>query len=87
MRKYGFITAGGSRYSSDFLKKLSPGDKLFAYQKQTGYLGYRIITGEALPCREFKVNETPILKLPLEGRELGHDIDDLDKCEYLVAVE
>ncbi len=87
MRKYGFIAAGGSRYYSDFLKKLSPGDKLFAYQKQTGYVGYGIVTGESLPCREFKVNETPILKLPLEGRELGHDIDDLDKCEYLVAVE
>jgi len=87
MRKYSFIAAGGSRYYSDFLKKLSPGDQFFAYQKQAGYVGYGIVTGQPLPSRDFVVNETPILKFPLEAQGLGHDADDLDKCEYLVAVE
>ena len=87
MRKYAFIAAGGSRYYSDFLKKLSPGDRIFAYQKQAGYVGYGIVTGQPLPCKDFVINETPILKLPLAAHGLGHDVDDPDKCEYLVAVE
>jgi hypothetical protein len=87
MRKHSFIAAGGSRYYSDFLKKLSPGDNLFAYQKQAGYVGYGIVTGQPLPCKDFVVDETPILNLPLEAHGTGHDVDDLDKCEYLVAVE
>lgn len=54
---------GGSRYYSDFLKKLSSGDKVFAYQKQAGYVGYGIVTGQPLPSKDFVVNQTPILKL------------------------
>lgn len=87
LRKYSFIAAGGGRFYSDFLRKLSPGDKFFAYQKQAGYVGYGVVKGQPLPCKDFLVNETPILKLPLVAQGLGHEIDDLDKCEYLVAVE
>ena len=82
LRKYSFIAAGGSRYYSDFLRKLSPGDRVCAYQKQAGYVGYGIVTASSLPVRDFMVGDTPILKLPLESRGFGHDVDDLDKCEY-----
>lgn len=87
LRKYGFIAAGGARYYSDFLRKLSPGDRVFAYQKQAGYVGYGIVTAPSVPVRDFLVGDTPILKLPLESRGFGHDVDDLDKSEYLVGVE
>ena len=87
MRKYSFIAAGGARYYSDFLKKLSPEEQFFAYQKQAGYVGYGIVKGEPLPCKDFVVNGKPILSLTLEAPALGHDLDDLDKCEYLVAVD
>jgi hypothetical protein len=87
MRKYGFISAGGARYYSDFLKKLAPGDQVFAYQKQTGYVGYAIVTAPSVPAREFMANNVSILTLPLQSADFGHDVDNLDKCEYLVAVE
>ncbi|MFB3915759.1 MAG: endonuclease NucS domain-containing protein [Terriglobales bacterium] len=87
LRKYGFISAGGSRYYSDPLKRLSPGDRVCAYQKQSGYVGFGIVTGPSVPVRDFTVNDTPILKLPLQARGFGHEADDLDKCEYLVSVE
>jgi hypothetical protein len=86
MRKYSFIAAGGGRNYSDFLKKLATGDRVFAYVKQEGYVGFGIVAAPSVPVREFMVNNAPILKLPLQGH-LGHDSDDLDKCEYLVAME
>src|ERR1700687_136887 len=86
MRKYSFIAAGGGRKYADFLKKLAPGDLVFAYQQQEGYVGFGIVTAPSVPVTEFMVSNVPILKLPLQGH-LGHDFDDLDKCEYLVAVE
>jgi len=49
--------------------------------------GYGVVKGQPLPCKDFIVNETPILKLPLGAQGLGQEIEDLDKCEYLVAVE
>jgi hypothetical protein len=87
LRKYAFIAAGGARYYSDFLRKLSLGDRVFAYQKQAGYVGYGIVTASSLPVRDFAVGDKPILKLPLESRNFGHDVDDLDKCEYLAGMD
>jgi hypothetical protein len=87
MQKYGFIAAGGARFYSDFLRKLAPGDQVFAYQKQAGYVGYGIVTAPSVPVREFVASDEPILKLPLQAPNFGHDFDNLDKCEYLVAIE
>jgi hypothetical protein len=86
MRKYSFIAAGGDRNASDSLKRLGQGDRFLAYQKQTGYVGFGIVVAPAVPFREFMAQDGPILGLPLQCR-LGHDLDDLDKCEYLVAVK
>ena len=70
----------------DGRRKLSSDDRVFAHQKQARYVGYGIVTASPLPVRDFVVGDTPILKLPLESRGFGHDVDDLDKCEY-VGVE
>jgi len=86
-RRYGFIAAGGDPYYSDPLGKLSVGDRVFAYQKQAGYVGYGIVTFPYLPVREFRVDGVPLLDLPLECGGLGHDRDDLEKCEYLVQID
>ena len=86
-RKYRFIAEGGSLYYSDFLRKLSPGDRVFAYKKQAGYVGFGIVSNPSVPVRDFIVGETPILNLPLKVRGSRHDLDDLDKCEYLVGME
>lgn len=87
MRRYGFIAAGGGRYYSDFLGKLSPDDRICAYQKQSGYVGFGIATSRVVPVREFLVNGSPLLKEPLDCPGLGHDSDNPDLCEYLVGIE
>lgn len=87
LRRYGFIAAGGAPYYSDFLRKLAPGDRVFAYQKQAGYVGYGTVTAPSVPVRDFSVNGTPILHLPLAAANFGHDVDDLDKCEHVAAVD
>ena len=87
MCKYGFISAGGGRYYSDPLRKLSIGDRIVAYQKGSGYVGYGIVAKTSSPIREFFVNNAPILKMPLDARGFGHDSDDLESCEYLVRID
>jgi hypothetical protein len=87
MRKYGFIAAGGSLYYSNPLKRLSVSDRVCAYQKNTGYVGYGLVTAASVPVKDFRVNGAPILSLPLESSGFGHDAEDLVACEYLVGVE
>ncbi len=87
MRRYGFIAAGGDRYYSDPLRRLSPGDRVVAYQKQAGYVGYGTVLASSVPAREFQADGKPILELSIQAKGFGHDSDDLDKCEYAVRVE
>jgi hypothetical protein len=86
MRRYGFLSAGGGRYYSDFLKKLTPGSQVLAYQKGNGYVGYGIVTAPSVPVRDFCVAGKATLSLPLQQPHLNHDAEDLEACEYLVAV-
>lgn len=87
MRRYGFLSAGGGRYYSDFLGKLTPGSQVLAYQKGYGYVGYGTVTAPPVPVQEFLVEGKPILNLPLQQPRLDHDANDLESCEYLVAVK
>ncbi len=87
MRRYGFLSAGGGRYYSDFLGKLTPGSQVLAYQKGYGYVGYGMVTAPPVPVQEFLVDGKPILNLPLQQPRLDHDAKDLESCEYLVAVK
>ena len=87
MRRYGFIAAGGGRLYSDPLRRLSPGDRVCAYQKQHGYVGFGVVTAPPVPVREFAVSGQPILSQPLDCRNLGHDADEPDNCEYLVGMK
>jgi hypothetical protein len=87
MRRYSFISAGGARYYSDFLRKLSPGDRICAYQKQAGYVGYGVVRATSVPIREFMVNGEPLLQQKLDSTGLRQDADDLENCDYAVGVE
>jgi hypothetical protein len=87
--KYGFISAGGGRVYSDPLRKLNPGDKLFAYVKGLGYVGYGEVVRKACPAGDF----TPIgqsmrlPELPLQAEDMDPNQNDQDLCEYAVAVK
>lgn len=88
-KKYGFISAGqGERYSKA-LKKLKTGDKLFAYMKGNGYVGYGEVTAEAKMVRDFVVTDQqkPLLELPLTQPGMKNNFDDPELSEWVVGVK
>lgn len=87
MLRYNFIAAGGAKYYSDFLSKLSPGDRVCTYQKQYGYVGFGVVTQPSVPVCDFIANGKPILEQPLDCPAMAHDAENLDLCEYLVGIE
>jgi hypothetical protein len=87
MRRYQFVAAGHGRKYSNALRKLGIGDPFVAYQKQSGYVGYGVVTSLVVPVREFEVDGTPLLSLPLNQPGLGLDSENPDLSEYVVGVE
>jgi hypothetical protein len=86
--KYGFIAAGGGEFYSNQLKKLKHGDKLFAYMKRLGYVGYGEISIEAKPIDDFIVDGTDgkkIYELDLVTKDISHDHDNI-KTEWIVGI-
>ena len=70
--------AGQGRRFSRALQKLKVGDKIFAYVKQTGYVGYGEVTQPAMMIKEFVVDKEnkPLLDLKLEAPKPNDNIDD-----------
>jgi hypothetical protein len=87
MRRYGFVAAGGGTRYSGALKRLSVGRPVFAYQKSRGYVGYGIVTSEAVPARDFRVGEALLFDQPLTEPGLKHDSGNLDLEEWAVGIE
>lgn len=87
MRKHGFITAGGGKWYSDGLTRLSIGDEVFYYQVNNGYLGYGIVTHERVPATEFTLPGGRKLVEALPKPYLTDTPDDPDLRAYVVGVE
>jgi len=86
--KYGYIGAsGGAKYTKP-LQKLNPGDRFFAYQKRSGYMGFGEVLAKACPIREFVVpsDGKPLLDHPMEAVNAGKDADDPSVSEWCVGV-
>ena len=88
-KEYGFLSAGGGRKYSDQLQRLPVGAKVFAYQKDRGYVGYGSVESAAVPASEFLVPSrgTKLFELPLAQPGIRHDADDVDRAEYVVPVD
>jgi hypothetical protein len=85
-RSYGFIAAGDGRRYSQPLANLSVGDKIYAYQKEYGYVGFGKVTQPAMMAKDFMVGAKPLIELPLNQPNIAHDRDDADLAEYVVGV-
>jgi hypothetical protein len=87
--KYGFLAAGW-RPSTDELKRLSLGSKVFAYfrGKGGGYVGLGEVTHEACPAKDFtpEGHRKSLLDLALSA-DMAHNRNDLNKCECVVGVK
>ncbi len=87
-RKYGFLCAGWGIQWSDPLKKLKVGDKVFAYRKAAGYVGFGEVIKEAVMAKDFIIDgDTPLLDVPLTQEGTKHNSEDPDLCEWCVGVK
>lgn len=87
-RKFGFIGAGqGKRYSSA-LHCLSVGDRIYAYMKGLGYVGFGEVTSPAVMIRDFIVPESGsfLLDAGLKAARPGENSDDEELSEWVVGV-
>lgn len=85
-KKYGFIGAGqGKRYSSA-LKRLKIGDKIYAYMKGLGYVGFGEVTLPARMIKDFNVNGRPLLDYELEAERPNENMDSEELSEWVVGI-
>jgi hypothetical protein len=87
-RKFGFLSAGqGERYSNA-MKKLKPGDRVFAYMKGVGYVGFGTVTRAAVMARDFTPNDSDkgLLELPLRQPGMNSNKNDPTSSEWVVGV-
>ena len=87
--KYGYVGAGqGEKYSRP-LQHLKVSDKIFAYMKSLGYVGYGEVTKEAVPISNFVVDALgkPILELPMRAPRAAENKDSPSLAEWVVGVK
>lgn len=87
MRRYGFLAAGGGRIYSGALGRLQVGDRVCAYQKGAGYVGYGEVTVAVRPVKEFALNGRSLIDQDLLQKNLAHDTDDPELSEYAVGMD
>lgn len=89
--EYGYISAGGGRWYSRTLHKLTPGARVFVCMPGTGYVGVGIVKGDAKPLKEFAVEtpegEKPIVEVATKAPKMTVGMDDPERSEYFVAVD
>jgi hypothetical protein len=71
------------------MKKLKPGDLVFAYMKGFGYVGFGTVTQPAVMARDFipKGFDKKLLDLPLKQQGMADNKDDPALSEWVVGVK
>jgi len=87
-RSYGFVSAGQGARWRDAMRKLTVGDRVFAYIKGRGYVGYGIVTRKAVMARDFLVDgDAALFDQQLKGTTIRDNPGDDERAEYVVAVD
>ena len=86
-KKYGFIGAGQGKIYSSALKRLKVGDKIYAYMKGLGYVGFGEVTQPAKMIKDFFVNGKPLLDIELEAERPEENMDSEELSEWVVGVK
>lgn len=90
-RKYGYISAGNGKWFSQTLRNLFVGARVFCMVPGKGYVSVGTVTRKSVPLKEAMITchekEMRLLDCDLEQNNFSHDLDDMDKCEYVVAVD
>jgi hypothetical protein len=87
-RKYGFLSAGQGEKYGNAMKKLKPGDLVFAYMSGLGYVGFGTVTQSATMVRDFTPDgsDKKLLDLPLKQPRMSDNKEDPARSEWVVGV-
>jgi hypothetical protein len=87
-KKYGFLSAGQGEKYRDAMKKLQEGDKVLAYLKGKGYVGYGEVTSSAVMVKDFKLSDnTMLLEKDLKQPNIKANKDDPEQADWAVGVK
>ncbi|PEF41583.1 hypothetical protein CON84_00430 [Bacillus sp. AFS094228] len=87
-KTYGFISAGQHPRYSDHMKKLQVGDKVLAYLKGRGYVGYGIVTSEAVMVKDFEwTSGKKLLSEPLKQPNIANNLNDSNNADWTVGIK
>ncbi len=87
-KSYGFISAGQGLIYSRAVKKLKVGDKILAYLKGKGYVGFGEVTSTAVMAKDFKLNDKTLLfGHNLKQPNIKKNCDNPDLSDWVVGVK
>ena len=84
--EYSFISAGGGNRWINAIKRLKKDDKIFAYIKKVGYVGYGIVKEEAVIVKDYTINGKKIIDELPNGHPWKIQKEP-QKDEWLVKVD
>lgn len=86
---FGYIGAGHGAWYSRALKRLSVGDRIYAYIKNHGYVGFGEVEHEAVMIKDFREAYTGqrILEQDLIAPNAADNCEDEEFAEYAVGVK
>ncbi len=86
-KKYGFLSAWGSKIFSEQIQSFYEGDVVVAYVSGKGYVGVGIITERAVMAKKIRLNGKKLSGLDLVSkRVMEQNADNTEKSAYLVKV-
>ncbi|OZI13684.1 hypothetical protein CEW92_00125 [Bacillaceae bacterium SAS-127] len=87
-REHGFLSAGQGKKYSGAMRKLKVGDKVLAYLKGKGYVGYGEITSSAVMVKDFKLSDgTKLLGKTLKQPNIQKNQDNPELADWTVGVK
>jgi hypothetical protein len=87
-RRFGVVSGGGGVRWRAFMQMLQCGDKIFAYAKSRGYVGFGIVTTPAVMARDYRLpSGENILSERIEGPQLRENVTDEELAEYVVGID
>ncbi|ASS73626.1 recombinase RecB [Tumebacillus algifaecis] len=89
--KYGFVSAGNGKWYSRTLDSLFVGARVFCMIPKSGYVAVGKVTSSSVPLKDAEVEvdgvTMKLIDCDLQASNMKHDLNDLDRCEYVVRIE